>query len=38
MRLGDEECPISYEPRIDAEGSQECRFDLRLRVVGGPSP
>src|SRR5205085_1155922 len=35
-RLGDEVCPIAYEHRIDAEGSLECRFDLRRRVVRGP--
>src|SRR6266576_2611548 len=32
-RLGDEICSIAYEHRIDAEGSLECRFDLRSRVV-----
>src|SRR5256885_1037712 len=34
--LGDEVCPIAYEHRIDAEGSLECRFDLRRRVVRSP--
>jgi len=32
MRLGDEECPISYEPRIDAEGSLEVPLRICARV------